>query len=82
MIRRADARLKASIVISNSIRVLVNGRGGRLHDEDVIAPDALLDLNVYFTVGEALDGYAAQRNAEPLGYLLTQFRIARPCEKH
>ena len=45
-------------------QVLVHGRAGRLHDEDVAAAHVLHDLDADLAVAEAADGDAAERQAQ------------------
>jgi hypothetical protein len=55
VIRLAEARRSASVMISSSIRLSFAGKFGRLDDEDILAADILMDFDEHLLVGEAAD---------------------------
>ena len=55
---------------------VVRREGGRLHHEDVLAADVLLDLDEHLHVGEAADRGARQRQVECPGHCLGERTIA------
>ena len=77
MMRAADARLSASIMISSSTRFWSTGIAGGLHDKDVDAANVLEQLEVDFAIGEALELGLAQRNADVAADLLSQRPVGR-----
>src|SRR2546423_666208 len=50
----------------------------RLHDEDVVASDVLIDTDEDFAVGEAVDRRLAKRDIQRSRDLTAQFRVPGP----
>ena len=70
--RRADARLNASIITSSSIRCSFTGGHVGWMMKTSSPAHVLVDLDVHLAVGEARDVGVAQRHVQVLGDLLRQ----------
>ena len=84
VMRLADARLAASIMISCSmIASLTDSPRGavRLDDEDVGAPHDLVEAAVDLAVGELDEVRVPELDAEVVGDLLGQRRVRRPASR-
>jgi hypothetical protein len=57
---------------------VVGRRICRLHDEDVVPSDVLIDADENLAVGEAGDRRLAKRNIQRSRYLNAQFRVPGP----
>ena len=74
--RRADARLSASIRIRQLHQIVVGRIGRRLDDEDILAPDVLLHLDKDFHVRKTPDQTLGKRRFEIGGDGVSQRAIA------
>jgi hypothetical protein len=76
--RRDAARRCAPQRIENDEQldqVLRDRLTGRLHEKDVVAPDALADLDVVLAIGEAGDAHRRHGLAERLANLVSELRV-------
>ncbi len=60
--------------------MFVGGRTGGLDDEDVLAPDTLVDVNRGLTVGKMLHITAAQLTSEDLADVLGERSVGVSCK--
>ena len=78
MIRVAEERLNASIMISSSIRFLVYRTACRLNDEHIFAANIFENLAVKLPVAEFGQVDFSQRNIQMLADFLRQRQIGIP----
>ena len=74
---RAAARVREEEKLEE---MLADGRPGRLHDVDVIAPDVLADLDLHLAIGKMLEHPATRPEAETAGDRLGERWVRRPGE--
>ena len=67
----------SSVDHQQQLHQIVGGGVGRLHEEDILATDAVLVVDRELSVGEVLYLHVAEVNAEPLGDLSREVKRCR-----
>ena len=78
--RRAEARLSASIINNSSIRVHVHRLAGGLHHEHIGSANIFLDLHIRFAVLEARDQSLPARQAKKVADLIAERLVGGSAE--